>query len=105
ENIRAKNKAIKDPKEFARVVNKRLMQTFIRSINTTVTTLNAVLAFMILDAESIFGFALALVVGLFAGAYSSLFLASHLWLVISVRKLKEKPVDFRKKQRVDGPQV
>lgn len=105
ENIRAKNKAIKDPKELASVVNKSLMQTFMRSINTTVTTLIAVLAFMILGAESIFGFALALVVGLFAGAYSSLFLASQLWLVFRGRKLKEKPVDFRKKQRVDGPQV
>lgn len=105
ENIRAKNKAIKDPKELASIVNKSLMQTFMRSINTTVTTLIAVLAFMILGAESIFGFALALVVGLFAGAYSSLFLASQLWLVFRGRKLKEKPVDFRKKKRVDGPQV
>lgn len=105
ENIRAKDKAIKDAKELAAIVNKSLMQTFMRSINTTVTTLIAVLAFMILGAQSIFGFALALVVGLFAGAYSSLFLASQLWLVFRSRKLKEKPVDFRKKKRVEGPQV
>ncbi|HLQ95020.1 MAG TPA: protein translocase subunit SecDF [Pseudogracilibacillus sp.] len=105
ENIRAKDKAIKDAKELAAIVNKSLMQTFMRSINTTVTTLVAVLAFMILGAQPIFGFALALVVGLFAGAYSSLFLASQLWLVFRSRKLKEKPVDFRKKKRVEGPQV
>lgn len=105
EIIRAKDKAIKDAKELAAIVNKSLMQTFMRSINTTVTTLIAVLAFMILGAQSIFGFALALVVGLFAGAYSSLFLASQLWLVFRSRKLKEKPVDFRKKKRVEGPQV
>ena len=76
-----------------------------RSINTTITTMIAVLAFLILGAQSIFGFAIALLVGLIAGGYSSLFLASQLWLVFRGRKLGKKPIDFRKKKRVDGPQV
>src|SRR5699024_7110491 len=105
ENIRAKDKAVKSFKELATIINHSLIQTFMRSINTTVTTLIAVMAFMILGAQSIFGFAVALVVGLFAGAYSSLFLASQLWLVLRGRKLKAKPLDFRKKKRVEGPQV
>ena len=105
ENIRAKNKLIKSSKELATIINKSLIQTFMRSINTTTTTLIAVLAFLILGAQSIFGFAIALVVGLIAGTYSSLFLASQLWLVWRGKNLNEKPIDFRKKKRVDGPQV
>jgi len=105
ENIRATNKLVKSKKELAKIINKSLIQTFMRSINTTTTTLIAVLAFLILGSESIFGFAIALVVGLLAGTYSSLFLASQLWLVWRGKRLKEKPIDFRKKKRVEGPQV
>lgn len=105
ENIRRKNKQIKSVKELAVIINHSLLQTFMRSINTTTTTLIAVLAFLVLGAQSIFGFAIALVIGLVAGTYSSLFLASQLWLVLRGRKLKKKPLDFRKKKRVDGPQV
>src|SRR5699024_5088340 len=105
ENIRKLNKPIKSAAELATIINRSLMQTFMRSINTTITTMIAVLAFMILGAQSIFGFALALVIGLIAGAYSSLFLASQLWLYVRGRKIKEKPVDFRKRERVEGPQV
>lgn len=105
ENIRAKNKLIKSPKELAKIINDSLIQTFMRSINTTTTTLIAVLSFMILGAHSIFGFAIALVIGLIAGSYSSLFLASQLWLVWRSSKLKDQPIDFRKKKRVEGPQV
>lgn len=105
ENIRLKNKRIRSAKELAVIINHSLIQTFMRSINTTITTMIAVLAFLILGAQSIFGFAIALLVGLIAGGYSSLFLASQLWLVLRGRKLDKKPIDFRKKKRVDGPQV
>src|SRR5699024_4239151 len=74
-------------------------------INTTMTTLIAVLAFLILGSQSIFGFAIALVVGLIAGTSSSLFLASQLWIVFPGKNLKEKPIDFRITKRVEGPQV
>src|SRR5699024_3295148 len=98
-------KPIKSAKELAKIINQSLMQTFMRSINTTTTTLIAVLAFLVLGAQSIFGFAIALVVGLVAGTYSSLFLASQLWLVMRSKNLKKKPIDFSKKKSVDGSQV
>src|SRR5690625_3366058 len=104
ENLR-KTKQVKSFKELARIVNNSLLQTFTRSINTSVTTLIAVLAFLILGAQSIFGFALALAIGLLMGTYSSLFLASQLWLVWRGKNIKKKPIDFRKKKRVEGPQV
>lgn len=104
ENLRNKKK-IKSYKELASVVNRSLVQTFVRSINTSITTLIAVLAFLFLGAESIGGFAIALTFGLLAGTYSSLFLASQLWLVWRGKMIKKKPVDFTKKKRVEGPQV
>ena len=104
ENVRLE-KRITSFEKLAKVVNRSLIQSFTRSINTTLTTLIAVLAFLFLGAESISGFAIALVVGLIAGLYSSLFLASQLWLVWRGRTIKEKPLDFRKKKRVEGPQV
>ncbi|MEC5422069.1 protein translocase subunit SecDF [Virgibacillus sp. C22-A2] len=104
ENLR-KKKRITSFKQLAGVVNKSLIQTFTRSINTTTTTLIAVLAFLFFGAESITGFAIALTVGLLVGTYSSLFLASQIWLVWRGKMIKKKPVDFSKKKRVEGPQV
>ena len=104
ENLR-KEKVVKSFKVLASIVNKSIIQSLTRSINTSITTLIAVFAFMILGAESITGFAIALAVGLIAGAYSSLFLAAQLWLAWRGSMLKKKPVDFRKKRKVEGPQV
>lgn len=104
ENIRLE-KRVNSYEKLATVVNRSLIQSFTRSLNTTITTLIAVLSFLFLGAESISGFAIALVVGLIAGLYSSLFLASQLWLVWRGRTIKEKPLDFTKKKRVEGPQV
>ncbi|NAP01645.1 protein translocase subunit SecDF, partial [Halomonas sp. MG34] len=80
-------------------------QTLTRSLNTTITTLIAVLAFLFLGASPITGFAIALTVGLIVGTYSSLFLAAQIWLVWRGKMIKKKPVDFTKKKRVEGPQV
>ena len=104
ENLR-KEKQVKSFKKLAGIVNRSIVQTFTRSINTSLTTLIAVLAFLVLGAASIKGFAIALAVGLIAGTYSSVFLAAQLWLVWRGKMLKKKPVDFRKKKRVDGPQI
>ncbi|WP_188453537.1 protein translocase subunit SecDF [Virgibacillus oceani] len=104
ENLQ-KKKRVKSFKELAIIVNRSLVQTLTRSINTSVTTLIAVLAFLFLGAESITGFAIALTVGLIAGTYSSLFIASQLWLIWRGKMLKKKPVVFAKKKKVEGPQV
>ncbi|WP_085991806.1 protein translocase subunit SecDF [Oceanobacillus senegalensis] len=104
ENIRLE-KRVKSFKHLATIVNRSFIQSFTRSMNTAITTLIAVFAFLILGASSITTFALALAVGLLAGTYSSLFLAAQIWLVWRGKSIKDKPLDFRKKKRVDGPQV
>lgn len=104
ENIQ-KQKRVSSFSELAKIINRSIIQSFTRTMNTTISTLIAILAFLILGASSIFTFTLALVIGLIAGTYSSLFLAAQIWLVWRGKNIKEKPLDFRKKKRVEGPQV
>lgn len=59
-------------------VNNALSSTLSRTINTAVTTLLVLLAIFIFGGESIRGFMFALIVGVFVGVYSSLFIASGL---------------------------
>ncbi len=68
------------------VVNKSISQSLRRSINTSVTTLLVVLALIVLGAPVIREFSLALFFGIVAGTYSSIFIASPLWVTWKVRK-------------------
>jgi len=63
---------------FADTVNHSLNQTFVRSINTTLTVLLSLLAVLLFGGSSIRDFVLALMIGVFCGAYSALFVASPL---------------------------
>ncbi|UOQ93842.1 protein translocase subunit SecDF [Halobacillus shinanisalinarum] len=104
ENVRLKKK-VKSFKELAKIVNDSLLQTMARSLNTVLTVVFAALMLLIFGASSITNFAFALVIGLIAGTYSSLFLAAQLWLVWRGKSIKEKPIDFSKKKNTGGPQV
>lgn len=66
---------------FAETVNSSLNQTFVRSINTVITTLLALLAVLFFGGDSIREFVLALIIGIFCGAYSSIFVVSPLLVV------------------------
>lgn len=68
--------------DFGGLVHKSIMQTLVRSLNTTFTTLLALVAIFFFGGESIKYFALALIIGIFLGAYSSIFVASPIlvWL-------------------------
>lgn len=61
---------------FADVVEKSVQQTYIRSINTSVTTLLALAAILVFGGDSTRAFALALFIGVLVGTYSSIFFAS-----------------------------
>lgn len=63
---------------FGAVVHKSIMQTLTRSLNTTFTTLLSLVAIYFFGGESIKYFALAMIMGIFLGAYSSIFVASPL---------------------------
>ncbi|WP_245671908.1 protein translocase subunit SecF [Desulfuribacillus stibiiarsenatis] len=83
---------IKQPSDLAQVANDSLMQTMTRSINTVVTVLFGAIALVIFGGESLRYFSIALTIGLVAGAYSSIFLATQIWLSWKIRdfhKIKE----------------
>ncbi|MEK7076434.1 MAG: protein translocase subunit SecF [Patescibacteria group bacterium] len=75
---------IKD-ESFGQLVHRSVMQTLGRSINTAVTVLLSLVAIYLFGGESIKYFALALIVGIAAGAYSSIFVASPLLVWLSER--------------------
>jgi len=64
-------------KDFESIVNISLSETLGRSINTSLTTLFALLAIYLFGGATISNFALALIVGIIAGTYSSIFIASN----------------------------
>lgn len=68
-------------KSFADIVGQAVSETMARSINTSLTVLIALLALYIFGSSVTSTFALVLIVGMLAGAYSSIFIASPLLVV------------------------
>lgn len=74
--------------DFEEIVNKSLNQTFLRSLNTSLTVILVLLAIYFFGGQSIHNFALVLIIGIAAGTYSSLFIASP--ILVSWLKWKNK---------------
>ncbi len=68
------------------VVNASINQMLGRTIVTSLTTLLVLLALLFLGGEVIRGFALALIIGIVAGTYSSIYVASAAALALGVSK-------------------
>jgi preprotein translocase subunit SecF len=81
ENLK-KNIEEKRKEDFEMTVGKSLNQTYARSLNTSVTTVLALLALFFLGPVATQNFALTLIVGVAAGAYSSLALAAPLLVTL-----------------------
>ena len=73
---------------YEAIVNMSINQTLSRTLLTSVTTLTAVLALLIFGGGVIRNFAIALMVGVFVGTYSSIFIASP--FVVFMHKRAEK---------------
>jgi len=63
---------------FDKTVGKSISQTFARSINTSLTTILALIALYIFGADATRNFSLILIIGIVLGTYSSIFLGSPL---------------------------
>lgn len=83
ENLRRYNKP------FEEIVNSSILETFARSINTSLTVLVVLLAFYLFGGGSIKYFILALIIGILSGTYSSIFNASPLLVVYNNWKIKK----------------
>ncbi|MDD4924034.1 MAG: protein translocase subunit SecF [Dehalococcoidales bacterium] len=97
ENVKANPGA-----SFEVIVSNSITQTFSRSINTSLTTLITVLALILFIGTNIQSFAWALFIGIIAGTFDSLFIATSL-LVVWEKKEWRRFIDwmpmFRAKQQ------
>jgi preprotein translocase subunit SecF len=69
-------------KSFEQIVGDSIGQTFTRSINTSLTTLLALIVLYFFGGEATEHFSLALIIGIAAGTYSSVFVGSPLLVTI-----------------------
>ena len=86
----------------AKIVNSALNQTLSRTIMTSLTTLLVLMALFFLGGEIIHSFALALLIGVVIGTYSSIYVASSMILALGISKedllpseKEEKEIDAR----------
>ena len=78
ENLRNSNES----RPFADIVGASISQTFVRSINTSLTTIFALIVLYFVGGAATQHFALALIVGIASGTYSSIFIGSTLLVTL-----------------------
>jgi preprotein translocase SecF subunit len=80
--------------QFDALVNRSILQSFARSINTSMTVVLTLVAMLAFGAVNIRHFVVALLVGVITGTYSSIFNASQL-LVLWQRLTEKQPLASR----------
>src|SRR3990167_9514017 len=68
------------------VINQAINQTLSRTIMTSVLTLLVVLALFFLGGSMLYGFSLALIIGIVVGTYSSIYVAGSLTLALGLNR-------------------
>lgn len=80
--------------QLSGLVDKSISQSFTRSMNTSISTLILLLALFIFGGQTTRIFALAMIIGVVAGTYSSLCIASPIWYEFKMR-VKGNRVDAK----------
>lgn len=75
------------------IVNASITQTLTRSIYSSLTTFMTIFVLYLLGVPSVREFALPIIIGLIAGAYSSVCLTGPLWYVMKTRLGKNRVTD------------
>ncbi|MGE5297905.1 MAG: protein translocase subunit SecF [Acidobacteriaceae bacterium] len=84
------NLRLRAGQDLPEIINSSINQTLIRSINTSLTVVFVLTALLLFGGETIRYFVLALLVGIVAGTYSSIFIASPLLMVWHRFTMKRK---------------
>ncbi len=90
DRIRENMKSRKKNVTISELVNKSIIETLGRTINSTITTLITIVAIYILGVSAIKEFALPLIIGIAIGAYTSIFIASTFWATWKEADMKAK---------------
>ena len=91
ENIKKSKKVTKD--NLIDICNTSIRETFTRTMYTSITTLLPVIALIALGSSGILTFNLAMLFGMITGTYSSLFIATALFVVLEKKNLNKKKKD------------
>ncbi|MGN0380173.1 MAG: protein translocase subunit SecD [Butyrivibrio sp.] len=83
------NMAVMKKSTLSEVVNSSITSTLSRSINTSLTTFFMVFMLFVLGVSSIREFAAPIMVGILAGAYSSMFISGALWFMMKKASYKK----------------
>ncbi|MCL1115121.1 MULTISPECIES: protein translocase subunit SecF [Shewanella] len=86
------------------IVNTSITQTMSRTVITTGTTLITVIALFLKGGTMIHGFATALLLGIFVGTYSSIYVASYLAIKLGINREHMLPVEIEK-EGADQPSM
>lgn len=89
DRIRENEAKMRRGDSYEDMVDKSVWQTMRRSVNTVVTVLIALFSVYILGGESTKVFSLAMIIGVFSGAYSSIFNASQ--ILVEIKKHIKNP--------------
>lgn len=73
--------------KFLNICNLSIQETFTRTIYTTITTLLPVIILLILGSKGIYTFNMAMLFGLIAGTYSSIFIATTIFIAIEKKNI------------------
>lgn len=95
----------KSRETFREIVNKSITEVWVRSMNTSITTMFSSLALVIFGGPTLRDFSMTLLFGLTSGTYSSIYIASPLLILFKGETVKE---EIAKKESVvkvvDEPQ-
>ncbi|MCR4334548.1 MAG: protein translocase subunit SecF [Patescibacteria group bacterium] len=82
------NLRVNKNKQFIEIVGESIIQTFTRSINTSLTVIFSLLVLYFFGGEVTRNFTLTLLIGIIAGTYSSIFIGSP--LLVTIEKWQKK---------------
>ncbi|MFM9045819.1 MAG: protein translocase subunit SecF, partial [Solirubrobacterales bacterium] len=83
---------------FSQIVNRSMNEVLTRSLIAGFSTLVGVLALLVFGGETLTAFAIAILVGIISGTYSSLFIASP---VLALWKDREPLYERRRRQQIE----
>jgi len=83
---------------YSQIVNKSMSEVMTRSLATSFCTLIGVVSLLIFGGETLQGFAIAILVGIASGTYSSIFIASP---VLALWKEREPGFRRRRRQQIE----
>ena len=76
--------------DFEELIDKSVNETLTRTVNTTATTILALGTLYFIGGEIISDFSFAMLWGIVVGTYSSIFIASTIFIYMNVRSYSDK---------------